>query len=136
MPRPPRSIFQRIGNFLKSTKEKTSKSISKYFLFAFVLIELLSFGVEYLNPKLYEEIFFNLFVNSLFVVLFLFIATKLKFCLRNKIIIYVLIAYYLLNAVLPFFISNLQYENIIKNASIILLSILLIITLWKNTGTK
>lgn len=140
MPRPPKQIFQKAISFAKKTTSKVQQEIkmtlNKWFLFAFLLIELSSFIVEYLNSKAYYEMYFNLFANSLFVVLFIFILNKVKFCLRNKLIVYSLIAYYLLNAILPFFITNLQYESIMKNTGFTLFSILIFLTLWKNTGTK
>ena len=132
MARPPRQIFQKtatgITEITENVKEKIKKNTIKYFLLFFLATEILSFFLEIINPIFYYEILFNVFIQSQFLVLFLFLL-RFNFCPRNKIIIYFLLGYFLSNIILPFFVTNEIYTNLIKNVTILLLSILLTLTI-------
>jgi hypothetical protein len=131
MARPPGQIFQKGRVMISETKEVIKKNTIKYFLIFYLFTELLSFIAYELNPVFYYEFLFNFIVQMQFFVMFIFLL-RFNFCIRNKIIIYTLLFYFLANAFSPLFITNKNYTDIIRDLSIFLLSILIIYTLSKN----
>jgi hypothetical protein len=130
MPRPPSLIFQKARLKLIETKKIIKKNYVKYFLIIYLFSELISFGINEINHMFYYEFVFNFMMQIQLFFLFLFLL-KFNFCQRNKIIIYCLLLYFLINAFLPFFVTNEFYLTIMKNILVILLSALLILTLTK-----
>lgn len=130
MPRPPSLIFQKARLKFIETKKIIKKNYVKYFLVIYLVSELISFAINEINPMFYYEFVFNLITQIQLFFLFLFLL-KFNFCQRNKIIIYCLLLYFLINAFLPFYVTDEFYVTIMKNILVILLSSLLILTLIK-----
>lgn len=135
MARPPRQIFQRIKTGVAEITENEKKNTIKYFLVFYIFTELLSFIIEMINPQLYYEVIFYVFIQLQFFVMFLFLL-RFNFCPRNKIIIYFLLVYFLSNIILPFYVNNEDYSELIRNLSIVLLSLLLSYTLFNSNVPK
>lgn len=135
MARPPRQIFQRIKTGVAEITENAKKNTIKYFLVFYIFTELLSFIIEMINPQLYYEVIFYVFIQLQFFVMFLFLL-RFNFCPRNKIIIYFLLVYFLSNIILPFYVNNEDYSELIRNLSIVLLSLLLSYTLFNSNVPK
>lgn len=129
MARPPRQIFQRLKTGIAEITENVKKNTIKYFLVFYIFTELLSFIVEMINPELYFESLYYLIFQIQFFAMFLFLL-RFNFCPRNKVIIYFLLVYFLSNIILPFYVTNEIYIEIVKNITLILLTFLFCFTLF------
>lgn len=129
MARPPIQIFQRLKTVIAEITENVKKNTIKYFLVFYIFTELLSFIIEMINPELYFESLYYLIFQIQFFAMFLFLL-RFNFCPRNKVIIYFLLVYFLSNIILPFYVTNEIYIEIVKNITLILLTFLFCFTLF------
>jgi hypothetical protein len=131
MPKPPSVIFPKATNAFASTRQIVQKNYVKYFLIFYLISELITYAIDHFYPTFYFEFGFNLMTQIQLFILFIFLL-RFNFCHRNKVIIYFLLVYFIASAIIPFFFVHEFYLSVMKNISVVLLSGLLILTVFKN----
>jgi len=129
-------ICKLANDIVVKAKTNIAKNIKMYAFLAIILIEFMSMQMQnYVPQEVYAYKIYPALVNFEFGVIFLAIlihSERLRFCIRQKLIVLFLILYFVFNLITiiaPVCWSD--YSNIINYAFLFVLSILFLAT-WKN----
>jgi len=129
-------ICKLANDIVVKAKTNIAKNIKMYAFLAIILIEFMSMQMQnYVPQEVYAYKIYPALVNFEFGVIFLAIlihSERLRFCIRQKLIVLFLILYFVFNLITiiaPVCWSD--YSNTINYAFLFVLSILFLAT-WKN----
>lgn len=133
----PKSLCQ-VCRMAQHLNEVIKKNIKLYAFFAILIIEFLSvFLQDVVSSERYLLFWYPLLFNLVCFTLFVGInyhANKLRFCIRQKIIVISLASYYFINALFVVFPTCwTNYQQLI-GISILSIVLLLFIMSWKKTN--
>jgi hypothetical protein len=130
-------LICRVANdLLEKVSKNIKKNIKMYAFLAIILIELMSMQMQnYVPQDVYAYKIYPTLVNLEFAIIFLAIllnADRLRFCIRQKLIILFLMLYFIFNLITMIFpVCWSDYTNVVNYSFMVVISILFLAT-WKN----
>jgi len=129
----PCRIVKEVSN---KVKRNVSKNIKLYAFFAILLIEFLSIRYSsYFNPDVYAYKVYPALVNIEFSIIIFAIylhSERLRFCMRQKLIVLYLLAYFLFNTTTIFLPICWSSYYIYGSYGILSVILILFIATWRN----